>query len=205
MTFMQVCPEKRFAKGAYIFRIGDLATDLHVIARGQIKLLKPTATGQERIFAILGPDDFMGEAFLKEGSRYRVDAIALTEAATCPISRSQFMELAHISPRFVMSFAEILTSHLFSCHEQLGAEYDPIKIRVAKVLLDQARRFGKTLDENWCELTTELRHEEIASHISATRVSVSTSFSELRQEGFIEGTRGVYKLNIPALMSLTST
>jgi CRP-like cAMP-binding protein len=203
MTFMRVCPEKKFAKGDYIFRIGDPATDLHIMAKGQVKLVKPTASGQERIIAILGADDFMGEAFLKEGSQYRVDAIALTEASTCPISRAQFMQLAQRSPNFVMSFAEILTSHLFSCREQLGAEYDPIKVRVAKVLLDQGRRFGKNIDNIWCELSTELRHEEIAAHISATRVSVSTSFSELRQEGFIEGTRGFYKLNIPALMSMT--
>jgi CRP-like cAMP-binding protein len=168
-----------------------------------VKLAVTTASGQERILAILGADDFMGEAFLKDESRYRVDAVALTEVTTCPVSRAQFRELALRSPNFMLSFAEILTSHLFACRDQLSQASDPIKIRVAKVLLEQARRFGKSLDGVWCELGTELRHEEIASHISATRVSVSTSFSELRNEGFIEGTRGFYRLNIPALIAVS--
>jgi CRP/FNR family transcriptional regulator, cyclic AMP receptor protein len=203
MLFMHICPEKRFNRGEYIFRLGDPATDLHVIARGQVKLVQTTASGHDHILAILGQDDFMGEAFLKDESRYRVDAIALTDAATCPISRHQFIELSRQSPNFMLSFAEILTSHLFACREHLSYANDPIKIRIAKVLLDQARRFGQAINEHWYELQTELRHEELAAHISATRVSVTTVFAELRNDGFIEGTRGVYKLNITALESLT--
>ncbi len=74
-----------------------------------------------------------------------------------------------------------------------------------KTLVEQARRFGKAAEEGWFELQTELRHEDIASLVGATRVSVSMTISELRERGLLEGTRGSYRLNVTALESLVET
>lgn len=202
-AFMRICPDRRYPKGDSIFRLGDPATHLHVIAAGQVKLVAPTVTGNERILAICGPDDFIGEAFLRESERYRVDAVALSDVVTCPMSRQQFMQLGLSAPRFIVGFAEILSSHLFHCRDQLSSAYDPIKLRVVKVLLEQARRFARPDgDDGWFDLHTELKHDEIASLVSATRVSVTTAIAELREEGFLEGSRGRYRLFVPALASL---
>ena len=93
-TFMRVCPEKSYARGDAIFRIGDAAISLHVIAEGKVKLVTGTPEGQERILAICGPDDFISEAFLQDASVYQVDAIALAPTITCPMSRNQLLELS---------------------------------------------------------------------------------------------------------------
>ena len=198
-VFMRVCPDKRYYKGDLIFLAGDPAVNLHVVAQGQVKLVTPTASGSERILAILGPNDFFGEAFLSESASYRVDAVALTDVTTCPVSREQFTEMALRAPSFVLTFAEILASHLFDCREQLSSSYAPVRTRVAKTLLEQAERFGNHEGEGWVRLSTQLRHEELASMITATRVSVSMAIAELRDEGLLEGTRGEYRLNAHAL------
>ncbi|CAN5805985.1 Crp/Fnr family transcriptional regulator [soil metagenome] len=198
-VFMRVCPDKRFKKGDTIFFAGDPATSLHVLAQGQVKLVTLSATGSERILAILGPNDLFGEAFLSEDAHYRVDAVALTDAMTCPVSREQFTEMALKAPTFVLTFAEILALHLFDCREQLSASYAPVRARVAKVLLEQANRFGVVEEGGWLRLSTELKHEELASMVTATRVSVSMAIAELRDEGLLEGTRGEYRVNATAL------
>ena len=198
-VFMRVCPDRRFARGETIFYAGDPATNLHVLAQGQVKLVTPTVSGSERILAILGPNDFFGEAFLSESANYRVDAVALTDAVTCPVSREQFTEMSLKAPTFTLTFAEILASHLFDCREQLSSSYAPVRSRVVKTLLEQAERFGKPETEGWVQLSTHLKHEDLASMITATRVSVSMAISELRDEGLLEGTRGEYRLNAPAL------
>ena len=198
-VFMRVCPDKRFKKGDTVFFAGDPATSLHVLAQGQVKLVTLSANGSERILAILGPNDLFGEAFLSENAHYRVDAVALTDAVTCPVSREQFTEMALKAPTFVLTFAEILASHLFDCREQLSSSYAPVRARVAKVLLEQADRFGVPEEGGWLRLSTELKHEELAAMITATRVSVSMAIAELRSEGLLEGTRGEYRLNAPAL------
>ena len=106
------------------------------------------------------------------------------------------------APNFVLTFAEILASHLFYCREQLSSSYAPVKVRVIKALLEQADRFGRPDDESWTLLSTELKHEELASMVTATRVSVSMAIAELREEGVLEGTRGEYRLDMPALREL---
>lgn len=200
-VFMRVCPDRTYPAGSTIFREGDPAESLHVVVRGRIKLTRLTPDGRERILAIAGPDDLIGEAFLQEDALYRADAVAMGDAITCPMSRGQFKRMSLQAPSFALSFAEILAEKLFRCRDQVTSDYAPIKVRVANTLLDQAQRFGTPSDEDpdWLDLDTELRHDEIASMIGATRVSVSTSLAELRRQGLIEGTRGRYRLHAPAI------
>ena len=200
-VFMRVCPERLYARGEMIFRMGDPATSLHVIAEGQVKLVTAAPGGNERIVAICGPDDFIGEAFLGEAQHHRVDAVALTRVVSCPMNREQFLELALRAPTFTLSFAEILAGQLYNCREQLSYAFDPVKQRLVRVLLEQAERFGVASGDGCCNLETELRHDELASMVSATRVSVSTAFAELRARGFLEGSRGRYRLHLPSLQN----
>ncbi len=203
-VFMRVCPERAYRKGETVFREGDPAESLHVVAKGRIKLTRVTPDGRERILAIVGPDDMIGEAFLREDARYRADAVALgDDVVTCPMSRGQFQQLSLQAPSFVLAFSEILARNLFVCRDRLTGGYAPIKVRVAQALVEQGRRFGRPADDrDWLELETELRHEELAALIGATRVSVSTAISDLRQDGLLEGTRGRYRLHVPALEDL---
>lgn len=200
--FMRICPEKTYGRGDAIFRSGDVATSLHVIVEGKVKLVTGTPKGQERILAICGPDDFIGEAFLQDASVHPVDAVALAPTVTCPMSRDQFLELSLRAPTFVLSFAEILASHLFHCRNQLSSAYEAVAQRLVRALLEQTERFGRPLQDGWYELHTELRHDELASMIRATRVSVSMAFAELRERGLIEGSRGVYRLYMTGLREL---
>jgi CRP/FNR family cyclic AMP-dependent transcriptional regulator len=201
--FMRICPEHRYRQGEAIFHDGDRASHLHIIASGQVKLTVPTAKGQERILAVLGRDDFLGETFVRQAQRYRGDAIALTDVITCPMSRAQFLHLTLHAPDFVLAFAGILASGVLECQDHLGRSFDPVRVRVAKALCDQARRFGAREEESeWWRLETSLRHEEIAAMVSATRVATTMAIGELRELGFVEGTRGCYRLNLSRLWEL---
>ncbi|MFN2322756.1 MAG: Crp/Fnr family transcriptional regulator [Trueperaceae bacterium] len=199
--FTTVCPEVRYEVGTAVFRVGDPASHLHVITRGQVKLVTGNARGQERILAVCGPDDLIGEAFVLDQDRYRVDAVALEEVATCAMSREQFAQLAERSATFALAFASVLATNLFHCRDQLAQAYDPIRHRVAKVLVDQTRRFGEVQPDGWHHLRTRLRHDEIASIVSATRVSVTTALTDLREMGLLQGTRGRYRVRLDELIA----
>lgn len=202
-VFRHVCPERRYPSGTPLFYAGDPATEMHVIAVGQVKLAAQTHSGKERILAVLGPEDFVGETFLGEASRHRADAVALTDTVTCPVSRAQFLQLALQAPKLLLSLAEVFSGHLAHCREQLSLAYEPVRSRIVTALLEQAQRFGTPRDDGWCDLKTGLRHEEIAAMIGATRVAVTGAFSELRREGVLSGSRGEYRLNLAALETLT--
>jgi CRP/FNR family transcriptional regulator, cyclic AMP receptor protein len=198
--FMRICPERPFSRGSYLFRQGDPATQMHVIAKGQVKLVTLTPEGNERVIAVLGPDDFLGEAFVIDVEHYLLDAVAITDVVACPMDRDQFTRLALHAPTFTVRFAEILATNLVRCRELLTHSLDPVKRRVAKVLLDQGERFGESVDgSDLVSLRTELRHDDIASLASATRVSASTAIAELRELGIVEGSRGAYRMSLEGL------
>jgi len=197
--FMRVCPERPFERGSYLFRQGDSATQMHVLAKGQVKLVTMTPEGHERVVAVLGPDDFVGEAFVLDVEHYVFDAVAITEVVSCPMDRAQFAQLALHSPSFTVRFAEILATNLVRCRELLTHTLDPVKRRVAKVLLEQVERFGERQDGDLVVLETKLRHDDFASLASATRVSASTAIAELRELGIVEGSRGRYRVSMTGL------
>jgi CRP/FNR family transcriptional regulator, cyclic AMP receptor protein len=194
-TFMQVCPERPYPRGTTLFRAGDPATHLHVVAMGQAKLVVPTPDGRERILAVCGPEDVFGEAFVGDNDVYRVDAVALTDLVTCPMDQEQYRRLALHAPGFVVAFTRILADKVFACRDQLGRIEAPIRARVAAALLDHAQRFGEGDGDGWIELATVLRHDDLASIVSATRVSVTSAIASLRATGVLEGTRGRYRLH----------
>ena len=198
-TFMTVCPERPFPRGATIFRAGDPATHLHVVASGQVKLVVPTPEGRERILAVCGPEDFFGEAFVDDGDVYRVDAVALTDAATCPMDHEDYRRLSLHAPGFVLAFTQILAGKLSACRDQLARVEAPIRARVAELLLTQAQRFGENHGGGWWALETELRHDDLAGMVPATRVSVTSAIASLRSAGVLEGTRGRYRLHLEGL------
>ena len=201
-VFMRVCPERPYARGDTVVRAGDPALEMHVIARGQVNVVVPTPHGDERILAICGPDDFIGEAFVAEGSRYRAEAVALTDLVTCPVSRQRYLQMALHAPGFVLVFTEVLAGHLFDCRQQPANGYEAVLVRVGKVLLDQVGRFGHEGADGWSVLETNLMHDDIAAMVSATRVSVSTAMSELREQGLVVGSRGDYRVHVPALAAM---
>ena len=199
-TFMQVCPERVYPRGSTLFRAGDPATHLHVVATGQVKLVVATPVGRERILAVVGPDDLFGEAFVgADDDVYRLDAVALTDVVTCPMDQEQYRRLALHAPGFVLTFTRILADKVFACRDQLARVEAPIRSRVAAVLLEQGARFGTDAGDGWVDLATELRHEDLAAMVSATRVSVTSAFASLRQVGVLQGTRGRYRLHLEGL------
>ncbi len=196
-----VTTKREFKKGEYLFHINDPATELFIVSKGQIKLLKTLANGNESIFAIIGKDSFVGAAFLSPLAYYRIDAIALEDTMVRSLTKQHFLKLIRNNPELMIAYTESLTGQLFSAWEQLSSSYSPVKIRLAQVLIELAQKFGKPSNE-WALIDTNLNHNAIAALVSSTRVSVTTAMAELRKLGFVEGSRGKYKIKILDLQIL---
>lgn len=201
--FRDICPPRHFSPNSCVFHAGDPASSLHLIDEGQVKLLLSTQGGKERILAVCGPGDLFGEAFLSGAQVYQASAVTATKAVVCAMSRPQFLELTKTSATFALVFAEMLADQLAGCRTLLGSGFDPVKLRVARVFTDHARRYGAALPEaGWYLLDTHLTHEAVAALVTATRVAVSKALAELRCTGLIAGGRGRYRVNAAGLEAL---
>lgn len=113
--------ERKVARGHYVFRHGDHAHALFVIARGLVAIERETAKGERVTLHVLGPGDCFGElALLDESGGVRsASAVALEPCVLHQLDRYQFEELRRTHPSVELMLLGILrrqvtrlTSHL---------------------------------------------------------------------------------------------
>lgn len=195
----RVCPPRPFRKGEAIYRYGDRANDLYIVLEGKVKISVPTPDGGERILSVLGTEDFFGESFLSGLERHTSDAVALTDrVVACPVCMDKFLVLAARVPNVALALARVMAGRIRELEAQLEATTAPVSARVGEALLAYARRFGEP-GGTLTHLKLDLTHEELASFVGSTRVTVTNALGELRDLGLVEGTRGSYDLDVPSL------
>jgi CRP/FNR family transcriptional regulator, cyclic AMP receptor protein len=195
----RLCPSRRVRKGATLFHSQDLATDLYIVIEGKVKVTVSTPDGSERILRVLGPGDFFGEAFLGGYEYYSSDAVALTDQViVAPVCLDKLLELTNKIPGISLALARILARRVSELELQLEQTTAPVSARVGGAFLSFAERFGEP-NGKFTHLKLDLTHEELAAFVGSTRVTVTNAMGELRDMRLVEGTRGQYEINIPAL------
>ncbi len=176
---------RRFRRNEVIFHQGDPGDSLHVVAVGAVKIVLPSAEGDEAIIATLRPGDFFGELALLDGAPRSATATALEPSETLVLPRSVFIELLDSVP----GLRDALLAGLSHELRRLTGHVEELHF------LDLAGRLAMRL--------TRLAHEaqpdahgqisldwpytqsDLAAMIGGTRQSVNRLLSELVDEGLI--------------------
>src|ERR671916_2269311 len=84
---------RRFRRNEVIFHQGDPGDSLHIVGSGAVKIVLPSAEGEEAIIATLRPGDFFGELALLDGAPHSATATALEPTETLVLPRREFHDL----------------------------------------------------------------------------------------------------------------
>ena len=176
---------RRFRRGEVIMHQGDPGDSLHIVAAGAVKILLPSAEGEEAIIATLRPGDFFGELALLDGAPRSATATALEASDTLVLPRSVFMELLDTLPglREAM-FAGLahelrrLTGHVEELH------FLDLAGRLAMRLTRLARETSPDAHGE-IRLGWPYTQSDLAAMIGGTRQSVNRLLSELVEDDLI--------------------
>lgn len=180
---------KAWAKDQTVFAQGDAASAVFYIQRGQVKLSVVSEQGKEAIVALLGPDEFFGEACLAGQSRRLATATAMTDCAIVRLERAAILRLLRDEP----DFAEVFITHILERAIRIEADlvdqlFNSSEKRLARTLLLLAN-FGK---EGRPEtIIAEISQASLAEMIGTTRSRVSFFMNKFRKLGFIEYNGGI--------------
>lgn len=199
MRMGQICPPHTYHRGDFLFRAGDRCTGLTMMMKGQVKLTRLAPNGQERILYIAGPGDLLGTNFLDPEAIFSSDGVCMDEVVICPVSRPHVEQVAKELPNVPLKLAQVLSERLSHLEDQLELSAAPVNIRLGRTLLWLTQRFGQAAGQGWHQVSVELRQEDLAAICGSTRVTVTHTLGELRDLGFVEGTRGSYKVKLEAL------
>jgi CRP-like cAMP-binding protein len=182
---------RRFRRGEVIFHQGDPGDALHIVASGSVKIVLPSAEGEEAIIATVHSGDFFGELALLDGAPRSATAAAVEVTETLSLPRETFLEeigrsasLRDVLLRSLAGELRRLTSHVEELH------FLDLAGRLASRLLSLAREAEpgpQRTPQGTLEATLDwpFTQSDLAAMIGATRQSVNRLLSDLVERGLI--------------------
>ena len=175
---------RRFRRNEVIFHQGDPGDSLHVVVSGSVKVVLPSAEGEEAIIATLRPGDFFGELSLLDGSPRSATVMALDAAETMALPRSVFHELLDKDPGLRDALLEGLAHEL----RRLTGHVEELHfLDLAGRLAMRLTRLAREMDPTSAEVRLDWPYtqSDLASMIGGTRQSVNRLLSGLVDDGLV--------------------
>jgi CRP/FNR family transcriptional regulator len=192
-------PTRTLEPGAVLYEAGREASSLYIVNSGVLKAIVPTSLGRDRIADLYGPGDILGTAAL-DGGRHAETVVAVHDACLTPLDPQQAMNDRRLRDYILRSMAR----QLRRSREAIDDAELPVGARVTRAFLRLVERFGQEADSaQGVKLPLALTHEDLASLTGSSRVTITRILGELRNEGALSGTRGVYLANPKGLEAAT--
>lgn len=177
--------EKRYPKGATIFRRHDPSDCLYALREGLVKLVARTGKGTGAILHILRPADILGELLLSE-ERRPFTAVALTDILVSALPRENVVALLSSIPALRLNFIRILSKRLARVEKGVSEfSHTWSYHRLANVLLQMGGEFGEEIPGGVLIRLT-LTHADLANMIGTTRETVTNQLSRFKRMGLID-------------------
>lgn len=179
--------EKR--KGAWFFRQGDRATHFYLLQDGRVDIHHFAHDGNDILLRIMTPLEIFGYRSI-DPNGVHFTSIQAAENSVClawPGSVMRDLFLRH--PQLAINAFQIASEHMFEFetrYQDLATL--PVEKRVARMLLELARRLGRR-EGDVIVLGGGLLEKEIGQMTGASVFSVSRIFAAWHRDGILRRSR----------------
>src|SRR4051794_35928401 len=180
---------RRFRTGATLFHEGDHSDWIGHVIKGRVKISCYGADGRERLVAVIGPGELLGELSAIDGEPRSATATALEPLEVHVLTSDEFVALLEQDPSATLGILRSVIGRLRDSDKrrmEFGA-LDTVG-RVARLLVELAGRYGEETD-GAISIRLPLSQEELAGWAGASREAVVKALRQLRTRGWIETAR----------------
>lgn len=176
--------ERRLQRGELLFQKGDPAQGFYYVVMGQIKLVFPSISGNEKVVEVLGPRQSFGEAVMFMDRPAPVTAEALADTLLLQVGTEGIFKLLEQDALFARRLLGGLSQRLHSLVQDVESySLRSSTQRVIGYLIQQCPDGPAEKADITIELPTS--KQVIASRLNLTPETLSRVFNELAQEGLI--------------------
>jgi CRP-like cAMP-binding protein len=197
---------RKFRTGATLFHEGDHSDWIGLIVNGRVKISCYGADGRERLVAVVGPGELLGELSAIDGEPRSATATALEPLEAAVLTAEEFVGFLEGHPQATLGILRAVIGRLRDSDKrrvELGA-LDTVG-RVGRLIVELADRYGEEGDDGALRIRLPLSQEELAGWAGASREAVVKALRKLRARGWIEtGRREITVLDLPALVRRSS-
>lgn len=170
--------ERRLHKGEMLFQKGDQPRGFYAIVYGQMKLAFPSATGNEKVVEILGPQQSFGEAVMFMDRPYPVFAESLADTLLLHIARQAVFDMLEDDAFFARRMLAGLALRLHGLIRDV--ESYSLRSSTQRVIGFLLQRSGSGGDETGdVEIALPTSKQVIASRLNLTPETLSRIFHDL--------------------------
>jgi len=174
-----------YSKGEFIIRPGESPPGVFYVDSGLVKIYDITKYGEENFLVIRRAGEFLGLTYAVTGQERSIIYSALAPTTVYVVSRGDFTEFLQAHPEAALPLMDTITDmHRIHSQRIMTLEYRTVRERLISFLLTTAERFGERTP-NGTRIGVPLKHQDIASSISATRETTSRALAELERKGQI--------------------
>jgi CRP/FNR family transcriptional regulator, cyclic AMP receptor protein len=175
-------------KGETLFERGDAGDGCYWLRRGVVTVCATSASGEQRILAILGPGALIGELAMIDGLPRSATVQAVRDCSFTFISRADFTAMLRRHPELHTEIMTTLAARLRqSDEEMIASSFLTVRARVARALLQFARHLGQETGKDRVQIQHRVTHSDLAAMAGVARESVSRTLGDWQKEKILEG------------------
>jgi CRP/FNR family cyclic AMP-dependent transcriptional regulator len=184
-AFIRLATVRQLDRGEVIFDEGDPADTFLLVLSGKIKVTRPSDSGKETVFTILGPDDLLGELALFDDTARQATAVAVRPSRAAVVANADMRAWFTEHPVAMQRFAQLLAQRVRRLNDALEDVYGlDVATRVARALVLQSAQFGRRTGEG-LQVDLDLNQEELALHVRASRERVNQVLADFGRRGWL--------------------
>lgn len=186
---------RTLAADEVLFLADDPGDGLYRVDEGLLKVSIASASGAERILAILGPGAIVGDLAIIDGLPRSASVTALRDCKLKFLSRAAFEKFAAAEPQIYKYLLTVMAARLRDTDQIVAAgSFLPLKGRVARALLDLAHAFGNDVGGGRVVIRQKLSQTDLASMAGIARENVSRIMNEWIRAKVVTRLSGYYCL-----------
>jgi CRP-like cAMP-binding protein len=178
-----------------LFLSGDDGDGCYRVDDGLLKVSVVAPAGGERILAILGPGEMVGELSVINGAPRSASVTAIRESKLSFISRVAFDTFARDNPELYKQVMLLLAHRLTDTNLALAATtFLSVQGRVARSLLSLAKAFGHDVGGGRILVRQKITQSDLAAMAGIARENVSRILKDWTRRGLVSRLAGYYCL-----------
>ena len=191
----------RLAPQQMLFIAGDPGDGCYQVEEGLLKVVALSPSGGDRILAILGPGELVGELSMIDGLPRSASVSALRESKLSFVSRSVFNAVTHKQPEIYRHITALLARRLRDVDDALTAtSFLPLKARTARALLGLSDAFGKDVGSGRILIRQKFSQGDLAAMAGVARENCSRILQDWTRRSLVSRLAGYYCLEDKAAL-----
>lgn len=176
----------RLTPGQFLYRQGEPAADVYLLATGSMKSFIVDPVGNETVLRIHLARSVLGLTAMASEPWRDASAIALEPSEAVGISRQRLQNLMADYPAIGIELLQLLVDRMRDFHFRVGILHaESVEQRLARILIALSRR-DPVRGTDGATVPLALTHQDLADMISTRRQTVTQMLGRFTAAGLIE-------------------